>query len=56
MTQIRVLRVLEYIYDDVEKMAEDMARWTSTISVPRMTMRSASMPVDLLFGEPDESH
>lgn len=48
--KIRVLRVLEYVYDDVEIMERDMARWT----VPhvqhggKFTIRSTTLPFEVV--------
>lgn len=44
--KIRVLRVLEYTYDDAEKMADDIARWhvgaVGTVNHNRMSIKSAT--------------
>lgn len=48
--KIRVLRVLEYVYDDVEVMEKDMARW----AVPhvqhtnKLTIRSTTLPFEVV--------
>jgi hypothetical protein len=49
---IRILRVLEYVYDTAEVAAADMGRWTQQ-SPPnwlngRMRMRSAALPFEAL--------
>ena len=48
--KIRVLRVLEYVYDDVEIMEKDMARWM----IPHVkhttgfTIRSTTLPFEVV--------
>lgn len=48
--KIRVLRVLEYVYDSAETMEKDMARW----AVPhvqhgtRLTIRSTTLPFEVV--------
>jgi len=55
--KIRVLRVLEYLYDDVERMTEDMERWavpqTGVKQVSGMAIRSATFPASLLLETTD---
>ena len=54
MQGVRVLRLLEYEYPDVEAAEEDMARWT-TSSPPsnrRMRMRSSTMPFVAIDWDP----
>lgn len=47
MAKIRVVRMLEYTYDDIEAMNYDMSRWTvntPTVLVRgKMTMKSSVM-------------
>ena len=44
--KIRVLRVLEYVYDTPERMADDLTRWhvppTATVRHGSMSIRSAT--------------
>lgn len=56
---IRVLRVLEYVYDDAVSAEQDMARWTHAAPVgnQRMRMRSATLPFETLpMAEPQPLH
>lgn len=49
MKKIRVLRLIEYIYDDVEAMERDMARWKLTAPTNKtMTMKSVTLPLEVL--------
>jgi len=50
---IRILRVMEYIYPDVETMEMDMARWTNS-SPPKNNIRyrSVSMPLETVRSTP----
>ena len=45
---IRVLRLIEYRYEDAETMTSDMARWTiqspPSWMIGRMSMRSVALP------------
>lgn len=43
--QIRVLRILEYVYADADVMTQDMARWTRHMHQGRrgMSMRSVNL-------------
>jgi hypothetical protein len=41
---VRIVRVLEYEYESFEAAAEDRDRWTNSINVPHMKMRSTSLP------------
>lgn len=51
--KIRVLRVIEYTYDSPEKAAKDMLRWTLQHVDKEMTMKSVSMPMEVIFVAPD---
>jgi len=50
---IRVLRLIEYTYEDMERAERDMANWgmpaSGTKSVPGMTIRSAILPLTTEF-------
>lgn len=52
-SKIRVLRVLEYTYDNAEIAALDMGRWTMSIpySTGRMTMKSVTLPFETIEWE-----
>ena len=51
---IRVVRILEYLYENDERAAMDMARWTLSVDLPKngsngaMRMKSATLPFDAL--------
>lgn len=51
--KIRVLRILEYTYDDARIAAQDMSRWTHSIplSTGGMKMRSMTLPFDTIEWE-----
>lgn len=51
--KIRVLRLLQYTYDDAEAAALDMRNWTISKSVPGigMVMKSATLPFDVVEDE-----
>lgn len=54
---IRILRLIEYVYQDEATMAKDMPRWTMGRVNPHMTMRSAILlpeAVQWLTGMPGE--
>lgn len=40
---IRVLRLLEYVFEDAETAQRNMDLWTVHFKAPRMTMRSAQI-------------
>lgn len=40
---IRVLRLLEYVFDDAETAQRNMDLWTVHFKAPHMTMRSAQI-------------
>ena len=49
---IRVLRILEYVYETPERMAQDMQRWgvgaNASYEAGRgLTIRSATMPAEV---------
>lgn len=46
--RIRVIRVLEYEYEDEETYERDRARWTCGANMAHMKMKSAVIPVDFL--------
>lgn len=48
--KIRVLRLMEYVYDDAERMVEDMSRWSvgSQEHYSRMSVRSTTLPPEIL--------
>lgn len=51
---IRILRLIEYVYEDEEHAAEDRLRWTMTKNTGRMRMRSAVLPFESVeWEEPD---
>lgn len=55
MSEIRVLRILEYVYPNAQAAAEDMSRWTlaTPLGNKRVTTRSATLPFEVLqFNEP----
>lgn len=45
---IRVLRLIEYVYESPERAAVDMANWTAGRQDRTMTMRSAIMPFEVV--------
>jgi hypothetical protein len=46
---IRVLRLIEYVYEDAEAMQDDMARWTHALNPSRrVKFRSTSLPPEVL--------
>lgn len=51
---VRVLRLIEYVYETDERAADDMARWTHSLNVRQMVMRSAVLPFESVQwdGEP----
>jgi hypothetical protein len=53
--KIRVLRVLEYVYDDVEEMERDMSHWqlgaTGTRTNRGGIVRSTVLPLEVLDHE-----
>lgn len=53
---IRVLRLIEYVYDTPEQATADMARWTHNRIVPGVfSMRSAVIPFEVVpWGVNDE--
>ena len=58
MAKIRVLRLIEYTYDNVERMVEDMQRWTIQGNFPDgpsggMSFVSTALPPEI-FTEPTE--
>lgn len=52
---IRVLRLIEYVYADAERMVDDMARWQHGTQQygPKLTVRSTSLPPEILEDEPE---
>lgn len=52
---LRVLRILEYIYEDAEQMARDMSHWGIGANGVRntgyVTIRSATMPFEWMKEE-----
>lgn len=50
---IRVLRLMEYIYEDVETMEKDMARWihSSPNRTAKVRFKSCSLPLSVFDGE-----
>jgi hypothetical protein len=49
---IRMLRLLEYVYENEEVAAADMARWTHVVNTGHMTMRSATLQLEsVLWGD-----
>jgi hypothetical protein len=50
---LRILRLLEYEYEDEKRAAEDMARWTHSVppSVKGMKMKSATLPIEFVQWE-----
>jgi hypothetical protein len=46
MPQTRILRLLEYVYDDPEEAARDQLRWRLGIEKRGMKMRSAVLPFE----------
>lgn len=58
MPKIRVLRILEYVYDNVEVMETDMSRWTM-VSDPmwlggHIKMRSVALPLEVVLDTPPQ--
>ena len=45
-TKIRVLRIIEYVYDTPEVAERDMASWTHSLSMPNMRFKSATIPFE----------
>lgn len=45
---IRVLRVLEYVYETPEAAEYDMARWTPKVHNDHMTMKSVTFPFEVI--------
>lgn len=50
---VRVIRLLEYEYENVEAATEDMARWTISVGtnmnpIRHMRMRSATLPIEAI--------
>lgn len=48
MTEVRVIRILEYTYKNEQAYLNDRARWTHGHTAGHMAMKSAILPVDLL--------
>ena len=48
MGKIRVLRLIEYLYDTPEKAASDRLRWTESLNGGGIQMRSAELPMEVL--------
>jgi hypothetical protein len=50
---IRILRVIEYKYDTIEHMQEDMSRWSIPANglrdLGRLEIRSATAPLEVVF-------
>lgn len=55
MAPIRVLRVIEYEYNDVERMVNDMQRWTYTAEYGGMRIKTAVFPPSLPVEDSDDS-
>lgn len=51
---IRVLRLIEYVYENEEVAASDMMHWTHSAQRKDMTMRSATMPFEAVQWMPQE--
>jgi hypothetical protein len=43
---IRVLRIIEYKYENEQRASQDMARWTHVHTDGSMQMRSATLPFE----------
>lgn len=43
---IRYLRIIEYVFEDEDTAADNLARMTHTLALPHMTMRSATLPME----------
>jgi hypothetical protein len=56
MSKIRVLRLMEYIYDSIELAESDQARWqVQGVYRPNtsVTIKSAALPLEVLPDEPE---
>lgn len=51
---LRVLRILEYQYEDEETAERDMAQWTPTIQTSSMKMRSTTLPFEAIEWEKEQ--
>lgn len=43
---IRYLRIIEYVFEDEDTAADNLARMTHTLALPHVTMRSAMLPME----------
>ena len=52
---VRVLRIIEYVYENPERASEDQARWTVTLPafVEGMKMRSTVLPFEAIDWVPN---
>lgn len=51
---VRVLRIIEYVYADEERAADDMLRWTHSHRDKSMTMKTAVLPMEAVeWTEPE---
>jgi len=48
VAQIRVLRILEYIYETPERAASDRLHWRESHRDGGMSMRSATLPMEVV--------
>lgn len=54
MTKIRILRIIEYVYDSVEVAQEDMLRWTNTFRTPNNSINFTSVTLPFSTISEDE--
>lgn len=52
--KIRVLRIIEYTYENVDSMIEDQRRWTNHFHIPgHILMESVAFPLETLQKDED---
>lgn len=51
---VRVLRIIEYRYESVERAEMDMARWTHSHIDAHMTMKTATLPFEAIEWSEDD--
>jgi hypothetical protein len=52
---VKVLRIIEYEYENPERAESDMAMWTHSKVASGMRMRSAVLPFEAINWIPEES-
>lgn len=49
MAKVRVLRLIEYVYEDAELALVDQTKWTNNLNLKnRMVMTSATLPATII--------